>query len=81
MVAQTDIKLPPRTTVSGEGEIVVEGALNNGLYQVIPTNGYDNNEGEVTVCSLLVNGARTVPLLLTNSANKTIRIKRGEELA
>ena len=26
-------------------------------------------------------GSGTVPLLLTNSANKTIRIKRGEELA
>ena len=73
VVAQTYIKLPPRTTVSGESKIVVEGALNNGLYQVIPTDGYD--EGEVIVCSSLVKGSRTVPLLLTNSANKTIRIK------
>ena len=81
MVAQADIKLLPRTNVSGEGKIMVEGALNSGLYQVIPTDGYDNNEGEVTVCNSLVKGSRIVPLLLTNSANKTIRIKRGEELA
>ena len=51
------------------------------LYQIIPMDGYDNNEGEVTVCSSLVKGPRTIPLLLTNSANKTIRIKQGEELA
>ena len=81
VVAQADIKLPPRTTVSGEGEIMVEGARNDGLYQIDPTDEYDNNEGEVTVCSSLVKRSGTVPLLLTNSANKTIRIKRGEELA
>ena len=34
----------------------------------------------MTVCSS-VKGSGTVPLLPTNSANKTIRIKRGEELA
>ena len=34
----------------------------------------------MTVCSSLVKGSGTVPLLLTNSANKTIRIKRREEL-
>ena len=60
---------------------MVEGAPNDGLYQIIPTDEYDNNEGEVTVCSSLVKQSRAVPLLLTNSANKTIRIKRGEELA
>ena len=81
VVAQADIRLPPRTTVSGEGEIMVEGAPNDGLYRIIPTDEYDNNEGEVTVCKSLVKGSGTVPLLLTNSANKTIRIKRGDELA
>ena len=81
VVAQEDIRLPPRTTVSGEGEIMVEGAPNDSLYQIIPTNDYDNNEGEVTVCSSLMKGSGTVPLLLTNSANKTIRIKQGKELA
>ena len=80
VVAQADIRLPLRTTVSGEGEIMVEGAQKDGLYQIIPTDEYDSNGGEVTVCSSLVKGSRAVPLLLTNSANKTIRIKRGEEL-
>ena len=80
MVAQADIELPPRTTVSGEGKIMVEGSMSNGLYQVTPTEGCDNN-GEVTVCSSLVKGSRTVPLILTNSANKTIRIRRGVEIA
>ena len=60
---------------------MVEGAQNDGLYQIIPTNEYDNNEGVVTVCSSLLKRLGTVPLLLTNSAYKTIRIKRGEELA
>ena len=81
VVAQADIRLPPRTTIFGEGEIMVEGAPNGGLYQIITTDGYDNNEGEVTVCNSLVKGSVAVPLFLTNSANKTIRIKRGEELA
>ncbi len=54
---------------------MVEGAPNDGLYQMIPTDGYDNNKGEVTVCSSLVKGSGIVPLLLNNSANKTIRIK------
>ena len=81
VVAQADITLSLRTTAAGEGEIIVVGAPNDGLYQIIPTDEYDNNEGEVTVCSSLVKGSGTVPLLLTNSANKTIRIKRGEELA
>ena len=75
VVAQADIRLPPRTTVSGEDGIMVEGAPNDGLYQIIPTDRYDNNEGEVTVCSSLVKGSGTVPILLTNSANKTMRIK------
>ena len=65
VVAQAYIRLPPRTTISGEGEIMAEGAPNDGLSQIIPTD-----EGEVTV-----KGSGTVPLLLTNSANKTIRIK------
>ena len=60
---------------------MVEAAPNDGLYQIIPTDRYDNKEGEVTVCSSLLKGSGTVPLLLTNSANKNIRIKRGEELA
>ena len=60
---------------------MVEGAPNDGLYQIIPIDEYDNSEGEVTVCSLLVKGSGTIPLLLTNSANKNLRIKRGEELA
>ena len=60
---------------------MVEWALNDGLNQIILTVGYDNKEGKVTVCSSLVKGSVTVPLLLTNSANKTIRIKPGEELA
>ena len=81
MIAQVDIRLPPRTTVSGEVKIMVEGAPNDGLYQIIPTDGYDNNEEEVSVCSSLVKGSGTVPMFLTNSANKTIRIKREEELA
>ena len=31
VVAQVDIRLLPRTTVSGEGEIIVEGDPNDGL--------------------------------------------------
>ena len=81
VVAHADIRLPPRTTITGEGEIMVEGAPNDGLYQITPTDEYDNKEGEVIVCSSLVKGSGTIPLLLTNSANKTIRIKRKEELA
>ena len=61
VVAQADIRLPLRTTVSGEGEIMVERAPNDGLYQMIPTDGYDNNKGKVTVCSSLVKGSGTVP--------------------
>lgn len=34
VVAQTDIKLPSRTTVSGKGKIITEGVLNSDLYQV-----------------------------------------------
>ena len=60
---------------------MVGEAPNDGLYQMIPMDGYDNKEGEVTVYSSLVKGSVTVPLLLTNLANKTIRIKQGEELA
>ena len=36
VVTQADIRLPSRTTISGEGEIMVEGAPNNGLYQITP---------------------------------------------
>ena len=53
VVAQTDIRLPPRITITGEDKITVEGSPNDGLYHITPTDGYDNNE-EVTVCSSLV---------------------------
>ena len=75
VVAQADIKLSHRTTVSGEGEIMVERALNGSLYQIIPIDEYDNNEGEVTVCSSLVKESRTIPLLLNNSANKINKVR------
>lgn len=34
-----------------------------------------------TKCDSLVKRLGTIPLLLTNTANKTIKIKQGEELA
>lgn len=51
-----------------------------GLYQITPTKTYDNGEEEVTLCSSVVEGMEMVPLLLANTANKTITIKQGEEL-
>ena len=71
---------PLRKAVSSEGRINIVEKLTEGLYQITLTERYEDGKEEVTLCSSVVEGREMVPLLLVNTANKTITIKEGEEL-
>ena len=78
IVAQTEVKLPPRMAVSCEGRIDTVEKLMKEFYQITPTEKYDNGEEEVAMCSSVVEGRETVPLFLANTASKTITVKQEE---
>ena len=50
------------------------------LYQITHTEKYDNDEEEVTLCSSVVEGRKTVPLFLANTASKTFNKTRRVRL-
>ena len=60
-----------------EGVIATEKSVEK---QVIPVGKYSGEEEEMTLCEAVVKGGGTLPILITNTGNKTKKVLRGEEL-
>lgn len=77
-VVAEDIKLPPRTTVSGRGRLVTEEEMKKEDLQLVPIEGVDPEENEVALCEMVVEAAEIVTIMLVRQASKTGRMKKGE---
>lgn len=79
VVDDEDIKLPPRTAVSGRCRLVTKREMRKGVFQLAPAK-YSPEKEEVALCETVVEAAEIVPIMVTNQANKAIKIKKGEEV-
>lgn len=79
-VAKSDVVLPPRTAMSCQGRTEADGNLKRGLYHITPGGVMEDSAEEITLCDSVVVPLRTVPLLLANTASRTIKIRQWEEL-
>lgn len=77
-VVAEDIKLPPRTAVSGRGRLVTEEEMKKEDLQLVPIEGVDPEENEVALCEMVVEAAEIVTIMLVRQASKTGRMKKGE---
>ena len=77
IAANGDVKLPSRTPIISEGRMAIE---EKGTYKVFPSGTYRSGEEEIKLYGAAGGGSETLPILITNTGNKTIRIPRVEEL-
>lgn len=73
VVVDDDIKLPPRTAVSGRGD---KRASRRRSFSTDPRK-YSPEKGEVALCEFALDAPDVVPIMLANQTNKTM--KKGEE--
>lgn len=69
LVAEEDMKLPPRTAVSGRRRLMTGERMKEEVLQLVPIEEDSPEENEVVLCETVV------PMMLANQAHKTIKIK------
>lgn len=78
VVVDNDIKLPPRTAVSGGGRLVIKEEVRGGVIQLIPVEEYSHEKDKVALCETVVHVAEVVPIILANQTNETMKVKQGK---
>lgn len=66
VVVDTDIKLPPRMAVSDRGRMVTKRKLENKIFQITRVGKWSPEEEELALCETVVEGAKLLPIMLTN---------------
>ena len=80
VILSEDVELPPRMAVSCVGRLGPSRKKRDKEYHIEPARGYKPEEEEVSLCEAVVKGSEVIPLILTNTANKTVKVQRGEEV-
>lgn len=50
------------------------------VFQITPVEKYSPEEEELALCQTVLEGAENLPIMLTNQANKTVKISNKEEV-
>lgn len=75
ILVKEDIKIPPRTIVSSKGVVNSGRELSSRIYQIA-----GKSDEEVSIWESILEGDKVIPMLISNTSSKTVKVKKGEKV-